>query len=106
MCGPLRSKIISRRKFLNRTVKTDCLFLIKTSSSVVTAVFTSSHILLVALMQNVFYINKLLNVYDAAVMLETRNFLTINWTTMQYQTIHNKYTAVFSGRVPSQHQTI
>ena len=66
------------------------------------AVLSSSYILLVALVKNVFYIHMPYDVMDASIMLETKNFTSGEvWTKMYYQTIHNLHTPVFTTRIPS-----
>lgn len=65
-------------------------------------VLSSSYVILAALVQNVFYIYIPYNVYDASIMVETKEFPTNNsWVRMRYQMIHNQSTAVFTTQVPS-----
>lgn len=64
-------------------------------------VLTSSYILLIALVQNVFYIHSPHNVYNASIMLEASDFSTgSSWTMMSYHFIHDRSTPVFSIHVP------
>ena len=65
------------------------------------AVLSSRYIILVAIVQNIFYVHRSYNVLDASIMLETEGFSSNNtWLKMTYETLHNKYTPVFSTRVP------
>ena len=65
------------------------------------AVLSSSYILLVALVQNVFYAHMPYDVMDASIMLETKNFSSGDtWMKMNYQVIHNLHTPVFTIRIP------
>ena len=65
------------------------------------AVLSSSYILLVALVQNVFYAHMPYDVMDASIMLETKNFSSGDvWLKMNYQVIHSLHTPVFTTRIP------